>query len=118
VRSYQEAFDSWAQVQIDEWSAKHPCCPPYDYATFDGCSWGLDLCRACCLLHDLAYHYATDRRTADRELRDAFWSLCAQEDRLGWCWWFIGWLYWLAVRVFGWIPWHRRRFARSTASLT
>ncbi|MDF2969684.1 MAG: hypothetical protein K0R61_134 [Microvirga sp.] len=100
--SYAQAFKLWAEGEARRWQARHPDRIPFPVHAFDGCTVGLDVCRPCCLEHDIAVWYA---RTADERARadDAFRvcvvSIGDDEDRFGRAWNGIGAIYWLAVRA-------------------
>ncbi len=68
----------------------------------DGCTLAPDLnFKECCKEHDALYQvqYGT-RSSADRILR-----MCIR--KAGWP--KLAWIYWLAVRIFGWIAWRRHK---------
>lgn len=80
-------------------------------AICDGCSGGVSwlhkrlfgrdiACAYCCDEHDVAYFEgggAADRADADRRLRE-----CIKDSGRP----FRAWLFWLAVRAFGWFYWN------------
>jgi hypothetical protein len=74
----------------------------------DGCTLAPDLnIRRCCERHDYYYRHSgkfrycsVTRREADRLLLDC---MQAQDYR------FLAWVYWAAVRLFGWWFWNANR---------
>lgn len=64
----------------------------------DGCTIAPDFnFRSCCDQHDMHYRLqVASRSEADRELRDC---IIAHGHPI------LGWAYWLAVRLFGWLFW-------------
>ncbi len=74
--------------------------------TTDGCSFAPDLnIRPCCNHHDYHYRNATmSRATADRLLRQ-----CIGQQGIGFYRYrLLPWVYWLAVRLFGWLYYRKR----------
>ena len=102
---YQAWFKRWAADVVARWNRCHPSHPPFKLEEFDGCTFGLDICRHCCLLHDLRYHFRHDRALADRLFRECIAEIGLDEDRFGWWWKGLGWVYWAAVRVGGGWAW-------------
>lgn len=102
---FADAWNAWAGEVVARWNARHPDLEPFDFARFDGCTWAADVCRHCCLAHDLRCHFGLPRAEADRLLRECIIAIGRQEDRHGWWWTATGWLYWLGVRTWsGWRP--------------
>ena len=72
----------------------------------DGCSNAPDLnFRGCCNEHDYYYRNSEEwtgvsRAEADKRLRK-----CIQRK---WKLFFTPWIYWGAVRMFGWMPWRKK----------
>jgi hypothetical protein len=100
--SYEDAFRAWASAVAQEWKMQHPDRKPFKLEQFDGCTVGLDVCRPCCLVHDIATHYsrtAKERVEADNEFRRCVVSIGDEEDRFGWAWGGIGAVYGAAVRA-------------------
>lgn len=57
--------------------------------------------RYCCDEHDLAYYEGGSQ--ADRALADyRFWACVRDSGRL-----LRAWIFWLAVRLFGWLYWNK-----------
>ena len=104
TESIEIAFRNWAQAAIEIWhhefSMVRPGLPKFDLEQFDGCTFAPDVCRPCCLLHDLACYYGADRWVADRAFRDCIIAIGEHEDRFAGLWKIIGYGYWLGVRGF------------------
>jgi hypothetical protein len=100
--SYEEAFRAWAAAVAQDWKMRHPGVKPFSLEQFDGCTIGLDVCRPCCLVHDIGTHYARtarERVEADSEFRRCVASIGEGEDKFGWAWGGIGAVYGTAVRL-------------------
>lgn len=92
---------------------KNTASPEAMQAIANGCSGGItwfyrtflgrDIgCQYCCDEHDLAYHDGGS--AADRALADyRFWACMVDSGRAG-----RAFLFWLAVRCFGWAYWTRQ----------
>jgi hypothetical protein len=120
-RFKEHALEVAGQI-ASEYAAKKPHMVPYDLSTFDGCSGVPDTARACCFVHDLEYFYAEtsdERRKADREFRICIISLAENEtDPWSKAAWFVrGWVFWAAVRAFGWRAVSKHKRARHPLSV-
>lgn len=73
--------------------------------TSDGCTMAPDLVfKTCCEEHDMYYALGgVTRREADKRLR-----LCIKSKGYP----VLAWVYWIAVRLFGWIPYHFSKSAK------
>lgn len=73
--------------------------------TSDGCTMAPDLVfKPCCEDHDLYYALGgVSRKEADKRLR-----LCIKSKGYP----VLAWTYWIAVRLFGWIPYRFGNYAR------
>lgn len=99
---FEEAWFAWASKVVARWNAAFPTRTPFRLEEFDGCTFAADVCRHCCLFHDLRLYFRTSKRDADRLLFDCMIAIGRREDRNGWWWTVNAWIYWLAVRT-----WHR-----------
>ncbi len=75
--------------------------------TTDGCSFALNLnFRECCVQHD--YDYAEHHRESEKKRSELDKKLRICIKCRGW--FLVAWLYYAAIRVFGWIPyWIKER---------
>ena len=80
--------------------------------TTDGCSFAPDFnFRDCCVQHDYDYAEHYRESEAKRKEIDSEFHLCIK-CRAGVV---LAWIYWAAVRAFGWVPyWVRARRERLT----
>lgn len=108
--AYQKWFDAWALELIAAYGARNPAVVPYDYKTFDGCTSAPDICRHCCLVHDLDYHYGENtREAADARLAECIKLFGEHEGRdWRWLWSLNAWVYFVAVRIFGGTFYHAK----------
>lgn len=102
---YAAAFQRWAVGEALRMHALYPERPPFPLQTFDGCTLAPEVCRPCCLMHDMQYWFNRApgaRRRADDELRRCIIEIAQGEDRIWrWLWHVNGWTFWAAVRLFG-----------------
>lgn len=115
MTTYEAAFQAWAEEVAAAAHAEKPHIRPFPVEAFDGCTMAPDVCRHCCLQHDVAYWFAEtrgERKAADRAFRTCVAGM-GQQDELLWRlpWRLRSWRWWVAVRLFGGRIVSRRRAA-------
>jgi hypothetical protein len=115
VTTYEAAFQAWAEEVAAAARAAKPHIRPFPVEAFDGCTMAPDVCRHCCLVHDISYWFAEthlERRAADRAFRACVAGMGLHDERLWRLTWRLrAWRWWLAVRLFGGGIVSRRRAA-------
>jgi hypothetical protein len=102
--AYKAAFLRWFQAEADRRHLLKPHLPPYPIRRSDGCTFGLDIAKPCCAMHDLDYWFSEtegERKKADDDVRACMISIGEEEDRFGWFWTGTAAIYWFFVRKFG-----------------
>ena len=117
--SYVAAWQAWAESEVEKAAVLKPHIRRFPLEQFDGCTLAPEVCRYCCLLHDIGYWYAetvAERKKADLELRRCIADIASREDRIWrWLWRVNALAFYYAVRICGKSIVSRRRAAWESA---